>query len=415
MFKTENLLVAAVRKTVNQVTITDIHTHLFPPSHGSLLFWGPDDLLTYHYLVAELFSFAPPGLTPAAFYALPKPRQADLVWEYVFLKHAPLSEAARGVLTVLDKLGLSTARRDLRPIRRWFARQNVNKYMEKVFELAGVDYAVMTNDPLVAEEAACLARPLPVPSCLKPALRADGLLGDWPGAVAAMNRAGYQVRPEADKVSLGEVRRFLLDWCEKLQPLYLAASLPPEFAYPDDSLAGRLMEQAILPAARESGLPLAMMIGVRRRVNPPMGWAGDAMGLADLSSVMRLCQANPKQKFLLTVLARANQQELAVLARKFNNLHIFGCWWFCNIPSVIAEITAQRLELLGTAFTAQHSDARILDQLIYKWAHSREVIGGVLADKYAAIFRAGWRPTAAELQRDVRALLGGSFEEFLRR
>jgi hypothetical protein len=42
-----------------------------------------------------------------------------------------------------------------------------------------------------------------------------------------------------------------------------------------------------------------------------------------------------------------------------------------------------RLEMLGTAFTAQHSDARVLDQLLYKWSHSRSVIGSVVADENA--------------------------------
>ena len=34
-----------------------------------------------------------------------------------------------------------------------------------------------------------------------------------------------------------------------------------------------------------------------------------------------------------------------------------------------------RIELLGTSFIPQHSDARVLDQLIYKWDHSRQIIG----------------------------------------
>jgi hypothetical protein len=52
------------------------------------------------------------------------------------------------------------------------------------------------------------------------------------------------------------------------------------------------------------------------------------------------------------VLARENQHELAVLARKFRNLHIFGCWWFLNNPSLVDEVTRMRVELLGLSFTA---------------------------------------------------------------
>jgi len=170
-----------------------------------------------------------------------------------------------------------------------------------------------------------------------------------------------------------------------------------------------------MPAAMEVGVPFAMMIGVRKGVNAGLGDGGDGVGVADVAAVMRLCQAYPQGKFLVTMLSRVNQHELTVLARKFGNLHVFGCWWFCNNPSIIDEMTRQRLELLGTNVTLQHSDARVLDQLIYKWRHTRAIVADVLIDKYADAHRAGWRFTDAEIDRDVRRLLGGAFEEFLAR
>ena len=71
-----------------------------------------------------------------------------------------------------------------------------------------------------------------------------------------------------------------------------------------------------------------------------------------------------------------------------------------------------RLELLGTSFTAQHSDARVLDQLVYKWQHSRGLLAGVLTRKYQDLIQTGWPLTRADVQRDVRHLLGGAFEAF---
>ena len=46
---------AVVARCVRDVEAIDVHTHLLPPTHGNLLLWGIDELLTYHYLVAELF------------------------------------------------------------------------------------------------------------------------------------------------------------------------------------------------------------------------------------------------------------------------------------------------------------------------------------------------------------------------
>jgi hypothetical protein len=91
---------------------------------------------------------------------------------------------------------------------------------------------------------------------------------------------------------------------------------------------------------------------------------------------------------------------------------VFGCWWFTNVPSVMEEMTRMRLELIGLSMTPQHSDARVLDQLIYKWRHSRELIAGVLTEKYLDLARTGWVLTEAEMQRDVDSLFGRAFERF---
>lgn len=101
------------------------------------------------------------------------------------------------------------------------------------------------------------------------------------------------------------------------------------------------------------------------------------------------------------------------MASKFRNLHLYGCWWYCNNPSIIAEITKMRVEMLGTACTLQHSDARVLDQLLYKWPHSRAVIASVLQAEYAKLAVSGWNPTRAEIRRDVERLFGQSYEDFM--
>lgn len=423
---------AAVRKAVAQTTVTDIHTHLFPPSHGKMLLWGVDELVTYHYLVAELFTVAPRELTPEAFWTMPKARQAELIWEHVFLRRSPLSEAGRGVLTTLKLLGIDVANRDLGAIRRWFVGRKVEEYLPRVFKLANIDYAVMTNNPFVAGEAACLGQDLPCPPCLRTALRIDTLLLDWPAAAKAMTAQGYRAAKAPTAAGFAAARRFLKDWAGRIKPVYMAASMPPDFAYPGeayrsvraDDEAGQaacktnavcaaVLDEVVLPLAAELRLPVAMMIGVRRRVNPALGDGCDGLGVADPLAVQNLCGRHGGVKFLVTMLSRVNQQELAVLARKFGNLHVFGCWWFCNNPSVIEEMMRMRLELLGTAFTCQHSDARVLDQLIYKWSHTRSIAEKVLTDKFSDLFQTGWRTTEAEIQRDVRRLLGGAFEEFL--
>jgi len=113
------------------------------------------------------------------------------------------------------------------------------------------------------------------------------------------------------------------------------------------------------------------------------------------------------------MLSRENQHELTVTARKFRNLMVFGCWWFLNNPSLVDEMTRMRFELLGVSVIPQHSDARVLDQLIYKWAHSKKVIADVLFDKYRDLMETGWQLEESEIRRDVRKLFSQNFWDFI--
>ena len=72
-----------------------------------------------------------------------------------------------------------------------------------------------------------------------------------------------------------------------------------------------------------------------------------------------------------------------------------------------------RLEMLGSAFTCQHSDARVLDQLVYKWHHSRQAIAPVIDAQYRKLIEAGWELSETDIERDVELLFGGAFEAFL--
>lgn len=406
-------LAAQVQAIVAATPLRDIHTHLYDPAFGELLLWGIDDLLTYHYLVAEVFRYI--DLPYEKFWALPKARQAELIWDTLFLQHSPLSEACRGVLTTLHALGLDVRQRDLPAIRQWFARWKVDDYLTRCLELAGVKSICMTNSPFDDLERPVWEKGFRRDERFTAALRIDPLLVNWAETVPLLVRWGYQVEVTLGERTVSEVRRFLTDWSRKIDAQYLMVSLPSDFAFPADTDVARLLEKAVLPHCREAGLPMALMLGVRRQVNPQLKLAGDGVGRSDLSALERLCAQCPENKFLVTVLARENQHELCVLARKFRNLHIFGCWWFTNIPAVIDEMTRMRLELLGLSVTPQHSDARVLDQLIYKWRHSRVLIAEVLVDKYADLAQTGWVTTEAEIRRDVQQLFGGAFDQFCAR
>jgi hypothetical protein len=149
-------------------------------------------------------------------------------------------------------------------------------------------------------------------------------------------------------------------------------------------------------------------------VNPALRMGGDAVGRADMNAVERLCLEFPNNRFLVSVLSRENQHQLCVLARKFSNLMPFGCWWFLNNPSIVEEITRERLEMLGTTFIPQHSDARILEQLIYKWRNTRRTLAPILANTYRLLNEDGRAVTREEIRRGVRRLFRSNFQSWAR-
>ncbi len=406
-------LAARVNTTVNQTPVFDIHTHLYDPAFGSLLLYGIDDLLTYHYLVAEVFRYT--EVPYQTFWKLKKTEQAELIWKHLFLEHSPISEACRGVLTTLNKLGLDVRERDLPKIRKWYAEQAPDTFVTQCLNTANVRKICMTNSPFDQIERKVWEKGFTRDERFVGGLRIDPLLLDWPAVATELQADGHHVETELNQKTISGIRHFLTKWGEKFASNYLMVSLPPSFSYPANDATSNILDEAVIPHCIETNQPLALMIGVKRAVNPQLELAGDGMGRAELQSLENLCQRYPKAKFLCTVLAKENQHELCVLARKFPNLHIFGCWWFTNIPHVIDEMTRLRFELLGLSVTPQHSDARVLDQLIYKWSHSRAIIANILTEKYSDLSQAGWQVTDTEIERDVQSLFGGAFEQFCQR
>ena len=401
----------AVQDALARTQCVDMHTHLYPAAFGKIGLWGIDELLTYHYLEAEFFRHS--SMTPEDYWRVSKRAQAEAIWKTLFVENTPLSEATRGVIAVLKAFGLPTEAPDLSEARAFFAEQSAEAHINNVLRMAGVSTVVMTNDPLDPEEMPVWMKDVKSDPRFQPVLRLDRILCEWSDPWEQLVSHGYDVDNRASAVCISEIRRFLSDWCRRMRPIYMAVSLPDTFQFPADTPQGILLREAVLPSCREFDLPLSLMIGVRRQVNPRIRLAGDAVGRADLQSLETLCHQYPENRFLVSVLSRENQHELCVYARKFNNLMPFGCWWFLNNPSIVEEITRERIEMLGTSFIPQHSDARVLEQLIYKWQNTRRTLAPILAGSYRLLVEDGRNVTREDIQHDVDKLLRSNFEKWI--
>jgi hypothetical protein len=404
----EEQIQSVVEDVLESTSFIDIHTHLFSPAFGKVGLWGIDELLTYHYLEAEFFRSS--NITPDQYWKLSKRERAEAIWQALFVENAPISESTRGIVAVLNAFDLPTDASGLEEARAFFRAQPLEGHVRRVLEISGVSSVVMTNDPLDPEEEPVWKSGGQKHEQFHAVLRLDRILWGWPKHWQQLASQGYAVDEKAAGKSIAEIRRFLADWQKRMHPVYMAVSLADEFQYPDESITSKILGEAVLPSCRELGLPMSLMIGVRRQVNPALRLAGDAVGRADLRALENLCRSFSENKFLVSVLSRENQHELCVYARKFNNLMPFGCWWFLNNPSIVEEITRERIELLGTSFIPQHSDARILEQMIYKWRNTRRTMAPILTNAYKLLRSNGRGVSRKDIQRDVNRLFRSNFE-----
>src|SRR5678815_5339781 len=230
------------------------------------------------------------------FWAMSKMDQADLVWKTLFVDNTPTSEAAQGIISVLDAFGLDTRAPDLKEAREFFRSQPLSEHIEQVFDIARVSGVVMTNDPLDEKEGQVWESGFTGDHRFRSSLRLDRLLNDWTRAAATLARYGVAVNPDLDAPTIKTLRLFLAQWIQRMNAVYMAVSLPADFKFPSDDVRDwrdRLLREVVLPAAQEHGLALTLMVGARRRVNPNLREAGDALGRADVMAIERLCAQYP--------------------------------------------------------------------------------------------------------------------------
>jgi hypothetical protein len=445
-------LTEAVAQEVEAVEAVEIHAHCFADVYGrELMVFGIDAMLTSGYgprnalacspdLVAQYLTVS--GESPDEFAMLPQKEQAERVWHALFISRSPLSEACRAVVTTLSALGLRAEleRHDLPAIRRWFAKQDGGKFNEKVMRLAKLKYIVTSHSPFFSpvQLQASLHPPSPPPPRYKTAVEVDPLLEGH-----AWERVAETLSGAKEPLSMLGLQRLVRRCVEALRPQYISSSTPYGFVYvpcegaaaldsASASLRSRLegmplgaggawptpsevLDLVLLPLCRELKLPLLLRMGTHRGMNPSLGMAGDGLGLTRLDSLSSLCSTHPRNKFLATVLGAAEQHQAAVTASRFRNLHLWGCWWYSHLTSVIEETSQMRLELLGTQFTYLASSAKVHDQLIAKWLRGRSLLTRLLARKYEALLDDGWKVSRDAIRRDVSSLLGGAYEEFLQK
>jgi len=166
------------------------------------------------------------------------------------------------------------------------------------------------------------------------------------------------------------------------------------------------------------------------RLNPAIeNCGGTASGLDPILErrIQNLLRANSRRiSFLDPRCFRAGRhrhETFACWTRKFRNSHIFGCWWFNQVPSLIEDITRMADRTGGGEFHDPNKNIPtrgVLDQIVLQHGGAQPAVirqdpGGKVTRSWAQTSGLADHPRApGKWKRDVRTCSAGPFERFLR-
>ena len=374
-----------IEKFVNSTPIFDIHTHLFPSKFKKYYNVGLIKLLNYHYLKAELFSLG--NIKIKNFNNLDDNKKANIIWDNLFLNRYPISTATQGVLRILKIYGVEDVNQKFDKILKITNENQLSE--EDIFKITNINQVVMTNNPFNSEEKKILN--LNKDSKYLPSIRIDDLFMKPKSKNEYLN-SWYLSGQEKIKKAIKEIKIII----QTNKPSYFSLSTENFKEFENE-----FFFKNFLSLLKENKTPMMLLIGVKRGVNKLYNDAGDGIGTMNLDYLEKILIKFPRNKFLVSCLDYRDQFKLSVLARKFQNLKIVGFWWFNNNESIIENLLKQRFELLGDNFIVQHSDARIIDQLVYKWLDFKSIYIKVMVEKYQKLLSLGYKIKATDLERKI--------------
>ena len=374
-----------IEKFVNSTPIFDIHTHLFPSKFKKLYNVGLVKLLNYHYLKAELFSLGKIKINN--FNKLNDNKKAKIIWDNLFLNRYPLSTATQGVLRILKIYGVDDVNQKFEKILKITNENQLNE--EDIFKITNIKQVVMTNNPFDKNEKFVLNSNKD--NKYLPSIRLDDLFIENTSRNKTFSLKDIKDHKRVTKV-INEINKII----RVNKPSYFSLSSENFSEFKND-----LFFEKFFPLLKTFQTPLMLLVGVKRSVNKLYKDSGDGIGIMDLGNLEKILKRFPNNKFLVSCLDLKDQFRLTVLARKFQNLKIVGFWWFNNNESIIENLLKQRFELLGDNFILQHSDARIVDQLVYKWLDFKSIYIKVMVEKYHQLLSLGYKIKTSDLEKKI--------------
>ena len=264
MFLSSDNISNKLLNIINSAPIFDLHTHLFPPKHEGYFLLGFKNLLNYHYLIAELLTAT--NIDASTFYSYNDEKKASIIWNELFEKRTPVSEACAGVLSILKELNIEINKKSFLSICDEYDKKIQSD--KNIFELSNVSSLVMTNNPFDLDEWSLFNTNDWDKKIYLASLRLDDLILDYD---ETLKKAKDQTSNQENTIV-----NYLEKCYSQSNPVYAAISLNLETF---NTILEDSMWRDILVWLESKKLPLSLMLGVKRAVNKDFGLAGDGICL----------------------------------------------------------------------------------------------------------------------------------------
>ena len=203
------------------------------------------------------------------------------------------------------------------------------------------------------------------------------------------------------------LKEYIEYWKEIIEPIYITISIPYNY-----DRYNFILNDIIIPLSKKNNLPIALNFGNKNTDNLNSKTINN--NLLMIQYIKYLCCNNPSCKFLVTFKFPISNYILFELSNKFKNLYIYDCNLYLTKPYLLEQILNKKIEILGTKFNIHINDINYLEQIIYKSYNLRESIKNTLLKKYIELDNIGWTITNEEVKKDLKYILRGSFEEFIK-
>ena len=393
---------------IDDTNLIDINSDFY--SYGNSYFnFGFDTFITNENLINELF-LTYKKFSKNEFIKFNKIRQADIIWENLFIKNTPISEACKEVLIILNLLNINV-NKNLNLIRLKFNSNifnidsndinelSYNYYIKYLFNKSKIKYTIMNFNIFSDYDIDKWENNLEKNPYIKISFNIDQLFLNLKKSYNFIEENGFFP-------SIMGIKQYISYWKNIINPKYFFITIETNKIY----TYKLIINEIVIPLSKNINLPIALNF-VNNGKFDEIQKIND--NILSLEFIEMLCKNNKDCKFIAMFSYPINYNTLYEYQNKFSNLYIFDNTLSLKKTNLLELILKKKIDNLGINFTTFIGFNKTPEQCLYKSFILKKIIKEYLYEKYTELENIGLDISINQIKKDISILLKGNFEEFI--